>query len=369
MSPHEAESSSESTFCEEDARPTNRVRSFSVHTDDGAQAHTVIVDEYQELHNDDRIFEVRHLAFGHLTAKLAKKLTVWLLEGHWTMQCISLFAGGFLTHLYAYSGPKVGGNLAQATLITLCGHLAPPLTGPFAFGAFTGVLSPNLAPDLYWLALLLLVGCIIWRLVSYFKVFVGFGGRVGFSAFCSCYLVQAAVLMPAGVVEYNTVNLLVDMLFDGAKVDSVRVEYERRVWQDDVISLLAPVWGAVLANVLRSFGASLENPITGATCGSLLTFLVLSISGWGYAPVAMNGVAVGSFVGMASFEYLPTTLSFAISGLLAGGFVLALEPYCEGWSGKQGLCSWVAIQELKLSYYIGETLLFTIYTHYGNPKP
>ena len=27
---------------------------------------------------------------------------------------------------------------------------------------------------------------------------------------------------------------------------------------------------------------------------------------------------------------------------------------------------WVAVQELKLSYYIGETLLFTIYTQYGN---
>ena len=27
---------------------------------------------------------------------------------------------------------------------------------------------------------------------------------------------------------------------------------------------------------------------------------------------------------------------------------------------------WVAVKELKLSYYIGETLLFTIYTHYGN---
>ena len=26
----------------------------------------------------------------------------------------------------------------------------------------------------------------------------------------------------------------------------------------------------------------------------------------------------------------------------------------------------VAVKELKLSYYIGETLLFTIYTHYGN---
>ena len=28
--------------------------------------------------------------------------------------------------------------------------------------------------------------------------------------------------------------------------------------------------------------------------------------------------------------------------------------------------SWVAVRELSLSYYTGETLLFTIYTHYGN---
>ena len=27
---------------------------------------------------------------------------------------------------------------------------------------------------------------------------------------------------------------------------------------------------------------------------------------------------------------------------------------------------WVAVKGFKLSYYIGETLLFTIYTHYGN---
>ena len=27
---------------------------------------------------------------------------------------------------------------------------------------------------------------------------------------------------------------------------------------------------------------------------------------------------------------------------------------------------WVAVKELKLSYYIGETLLFTTYTNYGN---
>ena len=27
---------------------------------------------------------------------------------------------------------------------------------------------------------------------------------------------------------------------------------------------------------------------------------------------------------------------------------------------------WVAVKELKLSYYIGETLLLRLYTHYGN---
>ena len=27
---------------------------------------------------------------------------------------------------------------------------------------------------------------------------------------------------------------------------------------------------------------------------------------------------------------------------------------------------WVAVKALNLSYYIGETRLFTIYTHYGN---
>ena len=34
---------------------------------------------------------------------------------------------------------------------------------------------------------------------------------------------------------------------------------------------------------------------------------------------------------------------------------------CLGWC-----LYWVAVKELKLSYYIGETLVFTIYSHYGN---
>ena len=33
--------------------------------------------------------------------------------------------------------------------------------------------------------------------------------------------------------------------------------------------------------------------------------------------------------------------------------------------GRQLGVNWVAVKELKLSYYIGETLLFAIYTHDG----
>ena len=34
-----------------------------------------------------------------------------------------------------------------------------------------------------------------------------------------------------------------------------------------------------------------------------------------------------------------------------------------------GTFCWVAVKELNLSYYIGETVLFTMYTHDGNLNP
>ena len=44
----------------------------------------------------------------------------------------------------------------------------------------------------------------------------------------------------------------------------------------------------------------------------------------------------------------------------------------RSWHGRQDAKSvsscdfWVAVKELNLSYHIGKTLLFTIYTHSGN---
>ena len=48
------------------------------------------------------------------------------------------------------------------------------------------------------------------------------------------------------------------------------------------------------------------------------------------------------------------------------GVQIAVNVGCLDMSGLRLSRFWVAVKELKLSYYIGETLLLTIYTHYGN---
>lgn len=293
-----------------------------------------VIEAYTDLQNDEMMHVVNSMSTKIDSWEL--KLRAWMLGGHWTMQCIAIWAAAFLTHSYAYQGPKVGGNLAQATVVCLCGLIMPHYAAPFAMGAYTGVVSELLAPEMSWLALLCLVACVFWRLVSHFRVLVGFGGRLGFTAFCSCHVVQIVVLMPLGVVNYSAHNMLSDVIFFGRKE---RWSYESLHWDVNVVSVGFCVLGAVNSKFLRQLGNVLENPVVGATSGSLLCFLILSVSGWSFADVAMNGYAVGSFVGMASFEMFPSLLSFALGGLLASGFILLLDPVYTGWSGKQGFCA------------------------------
>ena len=50
----------------------------------------------------------------------------------------------------------------------------------------------------------------------------------------------------------------------------------------------------------------------------------------------------------------------------------AASLHCRASGGPQATChifDGVAVRGLKLSFYIGETIFITIYTHYGNPKP
>ena len=63
-----------------------------------------------------------------------------------------------------------------------------------------------------------------------------------------------------------------------------------------------------------------------------------------------------------SIVYEPVaSLGFGVGAKMAGRM---RSWACEGFIIVALI--WVAVKELKLSYYTGETLLFTIYTHYGN---
>ena len=62
-----------------------------------------------------------------------------------------------------------------------------------------------------------------------------------------------------------------------------------------------------------------------------------------------------------------TITSYAINHLSCGQLAAypSLDPLLEAYAlGRRN--NWAAVKELNSSYYIGETLLFTIYTHYGN---
>jgi len=288
-----------------------------------------VVKEYTELHNDEHIAYTVMKGPG-LRNKAAIKIAAAARDAHWLVQCMAMYTAAFLTHRYAHTGPKVGGNLAQATVVILACQIAPQLSAPSAMGAYLGISSTDVIPRLEWLAVLCALGCVTWLLVSHFKVLVGFGGRIGITAFLTCHALQLLLAMPLGSVpwvRYGDVNTLWDATITAQKA---------------VASLAGASFSATLAKLLRDTGGALENPITGATVASLLCFLTLSslpecraMDDW------MNGIGVGSFVGMASTERLPTTNAFTLAGLLAGCSALLLSPFCQGWAGFQGTAAFL----------------------------
>ncbi len=65
-----------------------------------------------------------------------------------------------------------------------------------------------------------------------------------------------------------------------------------------------------------------------------------------------NGLAVGSFVSMASTQNLPTILDFMAAGFVGGLFLLLLDPFFSGFGGRDGFSSfcgftlWISARKL-----------------------
>ena len=74
----------------------------------------------------------------------------------------------------------------------------------------------------------------------------------------------------------------------------------------------------------------------------------------------------GPFLGTLNIRCrILTRIQKGTTFLTTTHYTACREFYKDSNRAYSGL-DWLAVKELKLSYYIGETLLFTIYTHYGN---
>ena len=73
---------------------------------------------------------------------------------------------------------------------------------------------------------------------------------------------------------------------------------------------------------------------------ALLTMFLVMVSGYEHASVLFNGIAVGSYVAVASLKLIPSIAKFAIVSVLAAGWGLALTPFFVGFPGsKCSFCS------------------------------
>jgi hypothetical protein len=108
---------------------------------------------------------------------------------------------------------------------------------------------------------------------------------------------------------------------------------------DLVTAILCVVAATLLsgtAGAIRLYCGIPLNPIQAPTLLVLLCMLILEPATSSQLKQVGNGLAVGGFVAMASTQFLPTVLDFGGAGFVAGLIYILLDPFFNGFGGKDG---------------------------------
>ena len=122
---------------------------------------------------------------------------------HWGWQLLHSFAACLFTNAISYRGLSVGDNLGQLILMSWASLCTPHLNPATAAGAYAGMVAQTVVPSYAWLLLLAAVIAAVWRTFVILNILVGWGGRLGTSAFVATNLVLVIVLCPAGVTPWT----------------------------------------------------------------------------------------------------------------------------------------------------------------------
>ena len=287
----------------------------------------VRISVYHELHNDQQLpwLEIGDLRNVWHDYRLLDRIWKGYQDAHFSWQCVAIFIGGYLCHSVAFYGPRLGGFFAYGICLTLLSAIAPHLSAASGVGVFTGLAGRVAIPNQGYLTVLMLVACFVWWLMIKFKVLLGVGGRLGGCVFVTMLLLHSIVLMPAGVVPWS--------LYTGGGAT-----YSEAVpWQKAVIFIISSPVTSVICLYSRNLGGLLLNPVASSSMVALFLMLIVSAASlsapqpWPYYNDVMEGISVGSFVGMSGLSVLPTTFDFFLTSLFAIGYTMLLSPFLEGF--------------------------------------
>jgi len=277
-----------------------------------------VLDNYLEYTDDSKIPRLR--------GKGANNIFITAIQSsHWAALCTVATMSCFLTYSISNHEPFLRADLSQALIITIVLATFPEVAASAGAGAFAGMASLDSIPNYGWLTLLALITSSVWMIFHRFKVLVGCGGRIGTCAFISMNITVALFAMPSGTVSWS-------LYVDTDQLWSERLELVPSILTVVVCTFLSTVGGFV-----RLKSKLPLNPVQAPTTISLLCMLIVEPMGYtSYTTQIDTGLAVGSFVAMASEHYLPSVLDFSIAGFLAGLWILFLDPFFIDFGGKKG---------------------------------
>lgn len=207
------------------------------------------------------------------------------------------------------------GPVVASALVGLVAALALDEQAAAAYcGSFVGMVSTAVFPTLAPVSVASLAAAAVF--VGSKRVFNGFGGKLGTTAFVGC----AAVVLPTGY-SYASASALAASAAVAA-----------------VVAATVGAVAAFLLSVRGDYGAVVGSAVVGLVVGVLAPPALGASLG---ATVAAAAFA-GSFVGMVSETRLPAVWLVAVAGLASGVVFVGVAPFVGGSGGKLGTIAFTA---------------------------
>jgi hypothetical protein len=216
---------------------------------------------------------------------------------------------------YAVSVWLGQGPVVASALVGLLAALAlGEQAAPAYCGTFVGMVSTAVLPTLVPVAAASVVAGLVF--VASKRLFDGFGGKLGTTAFLGC----AAVVVPSS--------------YTYAAGGTLPLSASLAV----VVAATAGAVAAFLLSVRFDYGAVVGSAVVGLVAGLLAPPTLGASLGGSVAAAAF----AGSFVGMVSETRLPSVSLVATAGLASGVVFVGVMPFVGGSGGKLGTIAFAA---------------------------